>query len=68
MATEDLVFISYAREDLSWAERLYMDLRKQEINAWLDVKCLAAGANWQFETPEQGLETSKHLFIRTKLK
>jgi hypothetical protein len=49
MAAEDLVFISYAREDQSWAERLYMDLRKQQINAWLDVRCLAAGANWQFE-------------------
>ena len=47
--SEDLVFISYAREDRAWAERLYMDLRKQEINAWLDVRCLAAGANWEFE-------------------
>lgn len=47
--TEDLVFISYAREDLSWAERLYMDLRKQEINAWLDVRCLTAGAAWKRE-------------------
>ena len=46
---EDLVFISYAREDRTWAERLYMDLRKHEINAWLDVKCLRAGAKWKHE-------------------
>ena len=45
----DLVFISYAREDRSWAERLYMDLRKQEINAWLDIRNIAAGADWEFE-------------------
>jgi hypothetical protein len=49
MPAEDLVFVSYAREDQSWAERLYMDLRKQKINAWLDVRCLAAGANWKHE-------------------
>jgi hypothetical protein len=49
MQSSDLVFISYAREDRHWAERLYMDLRKQEINAWIDVRCLAAGANWKME-------------------
>src|SRR5882762_280153 len=49
---QDLVFISYAREDRDWAERLYMDLRKQEINAWLDVRCLRAGSNWKYEIPK----------------
>jgi len=47
---EDLVFISYAREDRAWAERLYMDLRKHEVNAWLDVRSLKAGASWKGET------------------
>jgi hypothetical protein len=51
MDAEDLIFISYAREDRSWAERLYMDLRKQELNVWLDSKCLKAGANWKHEIP-----------------
>ena len=46
---KDIVFISYAREDREWAERLYMDLRKHEINAWLDVRSLKAGADWQLE-------------------
>jgi hypothetical protein len=49
MTTGDLVFISYAREDRSWAERLYMDLRIQEVNAWLDVRCLPVGSNWKLE-------------------
>ena len=52
MNQQDLIFISYAREDKVWAERLYMDLRKQEINAWLDVKCLKAGSNWKHEIPK----------------
>lgn len=47
--SEDLIFISYAREDVSWAERLYMDLRKQELNCWLDIKCLSPGARWKYE-------------------
>ncbi len=42
----DIVFISYAREDKSLAERLYMDLRKNEISAWIDTKCLLPGENW----------------------
>jgi hypothetical protein len=62
MATEDLVFISYAREDESWAERLYMDLRKHEINAWLDVRCLAAGANWQFEI-KRAIRDSRYFIL-----
>lgn len=43
------VFISYAREDSSRAERLYMDLRKADIDAWLDTKCLLPGQNWKKE-------------------
>lgn len=45
----DIVFLSYAREDRAFAERLYMDLRKQEINVWMDVKNLQAGSNWKME-------------------
>jgi len=62
MDTEDLVFISYAREDQSWAERLYMDLRKQEINAWLDIRCLPAGANWKFEI-KKAIRNSRYFIL-----
>jgi len=44
-----VVFISYAREDARHAERLYMDLRAAEINAWLDTRCLLPGQNWKRE-------------------
>ena len=46
---QNSVFISYAREDIAMAERLYMDLRKQDINAWLDTKVLLPGQDWQRE-------------------
>src|SRR5579871_2295167 len=62
MASDELVFISYAREDHSWAERLYMDLRKQEVNAWMDTRCLAAGSNWEFEI-KQVIRTCRHFIL-----
>jgi hypothetical protein len=43
------VFLSYAREDLDAAERLYMDLRRAEIDAWMDKKNLLPGQNWEHE-------------------
>jgi hypothetical protein len=49
MDDKNTVFISYAREDASSAEHLYMDLRKANIDAWLDTKCLLPGQNWKRE-------------------
>ena len=41
------VFISYAHEDYSAAKRLYCDLKKAGIDAWLDKECLLPGQNWK---------------------
>ena len=49
MEGKKTVFISYAREDASRAERLYMDLRKANVDAWLDARCLLPGQNWKKE-------------------
>jgi len=49
MDEDNLVFISYARENTDIAERLYMNLRENHINAWLDSKNLKPGANWKYE-------------------
>lgn len=62
MAQQGTVFISYAREDQSWAERLYMDLRKQEIDAWLDVRCIVAGANWEHEI-RKAIRSSRYFIL-----
>jgi TIR domain-containing protein/stringent starvation protein B len=43
------VFLSYAREDFETAERLYMDLRRAEIDVWMDKKSLLPGQNWEHE-------------------
>ena len=44
------VFISYAREDSSSAERLYRDLSNlQGVTPWLDSKKLLPGVRWKME-------------------
>lgn len=39
-----------------------MDLRKQEINAWLDVRCLAVGTNRQFEI-KRAIRDSRYFIL-----
>ena len=43
------VFISYAHEDKVAAEKLYLDLRKYDINAWIDSEYLLPGQKWKTE-------------------
>jgi hypothetical protein len=43
------IFLSYAREDLVFAERLYKDLRLAELDVWMDSKCLLPGQRWKQE-------------------
>ena len=47
MLSENTVFISYAREDIGIALRLYDDLRRLGINVWIDAKNLTPGQNWR---------------------
>lgn len=42
------VFISYAKEDYSFAERLYNFLEKNNFDPWLDKKKILPGQNWNF--------------------
>lgn len=41
------VFISYAKEDKSLAEKLYNDLRQAGVSPWLDSVDLAPGQPWE---------------------
>jgi hypothetical protein len=43
------VFISYAREDLSFAERIYNSLKDLRIEPWLDKKSIRPGMRWKDE-------------------
>lgn len=41
------VFISYAREDLPFAMRLFADLKRRGERPWLDLKSLLPGQEWE---------------------
>src|ERR1043166_2284428 len=41
------IFISYAREDVETAERLYHDLKRAGLNPWLDKVSLLPGELWR---------------------
>jgi hypothetical protein len=43
------VFINYAREDIAWAQRLYVDLVQHGIEPWLDLVKLLPGQSWKRE-------------------
>lgn len=62
MTESDLVFISYAREDQAWAERLYMDLRRHEVDAWLDIRRLPPGSDWKREI-RHAIRTSRYFLL-----
>lgn len=40
------VFISYAKEDIDTAKRLYQDLKSAGVKPWMDEYNLIAGENW----------------------
>ena len=43
------IFISYAKEDQNFAEKLYSDLKDQGFNLWMDKNNLVPGQNWKIE-------------------
>jgi hypothetical protein len=45
----DLIFISYAREDFDYAIRLYNDLKNAGLKPWFDKEELLPGQNWDRE-------------------
>lgn len=42
------IFISYAKEDINYAEKLYNFLLSKNYDPWLDKKKLLVGQDWQF--------------------
>jgi len=41
------VFISYCRDDKNTAEKLYNDLKKNDLTPWIDIHDILAGENWK---------------------
>ncbi len=58
-AANTAVFISYAREDSKYAERLYNELKKAGFKPWLDKHNLVAGQNWENEI-ENAIRKSRY--------
>ena len=56
------VFISYATEDYATAKRLYDDLKKNGITAWLDRENLLPGQTWRDEIPRV-IRKSNHVIL-----
>lgn len=54
------VFISYAREDWEIAERVWGDLKRAGIDAWIDRKELLPGQNWKTEI-SKAIRACSHL-------
>lgn len=46
--THNKIFISYAKEDFTYAEKLYEYLLSQSYDPWLDKKKLHIGQQWEF--------------------
>ncbi len=42
------MFISYAREDLETARKIYDDLKEAGLDPWMDKSDIVPGQNWKF--------------------
>jgi hypothetical protein len=56
------VFISYSRKDYYFAESLTLALLERQIGAWLDVKDLRPGVDWE-EPLESAIDTASCLVL-----
>ena len=46
MASENFIFISYARTDEAFAVKLARDLRDKGVNVWIDQFDIYPGEKW----------------------
>ena len=56
------VFISYSRKDYYFAESLTFALIQKDVAAWLDVKDLQPGVDWE-QRLESAIDTASHLVL-----
>jgi TIR domain-containing protein len=46
---DELIFISYAKEDYDYANKLYNDLKKANLNPWIDKENILPEQKWEKE-------------------
>ncbi len=56
------VFISYSRENVTFAEQLYQDLSDYDLKIWMDMHSIQHGANWDAEV-QKGLDGSDLMIV-----
>jgi len=57
------VFISYAKDDYPFAEKLYNDLKIAKVNAWIDRENILPGENWKIAISNAIKESSYFLVL-----
>ena len=62
MEIERKVFLSYKREDQSFASKLKADLEAEGIFSWIDVNGIQPGLNWDHEV-EQALKKAEIVLV-----
>lgn len=56
------IFISYAHEDIETAKRLYFDLKRLNVDSWLDKEDLLPGQDWE-NTIHRVIKESSHVLF-----
>jgi len=57
------IFISYAREDIETARKLYHDLKQAGITPWMDKEDILIGENWKIAIRQAMKESSYFLAL-----
>ncbi len=56
------IFISYARDDLEVAEKIYTDFKNEGLAPWLDIKDILPGQKWKLSV-KKAITNSKYFII-----
>jgi hypothetical protein len=60
------VFLSYAREDIEAAERLFNDLKKSGANMWFDRESLLPGQKWKTKIKQAIMDSRFFIALLSK--
>ncbi len=62
MKSEAKIFISYAKEDYEIAKKLYDDLKKTDVEPWLDDEDHLPGQNWKLAI-KKAIKSSSYCLV-----
>ena len=59
---KDIIFVSYSRQQLYFAEMIALTLARHELDVWFDLQRLRPGTDWQAEL-HRGLQACSRLVL-----